>query len=674
MHRKVVAVWVSIFIIVSSIVILVEIADRVEAPTTLYVGGGGGGNYSKIQWAIDNASGGDTVFVYSGTYYENVVVNKSINLIGEDKYNTIINGSRKGDAIHISSDRVNVTDFTIEYSGWFSGLSGIRLNGVENCSLINNRIFNCGNGINIISSFNNNITNNYVTKNYGSIRLESSTHNKLIQNIVTTNTHGIWLYKASNNHVFNNFVKSLNNGININSNSNENQIFNNELPDQFDGVHIDDNSHRNVISNNTIYDNSGDGIYIRYSQNTVVSDNNISYNRGMGIYLSYSKGHILTGNSMIRNSIFIGANTLENWNTHFIDTSNTVNGKPVYYWKNQTVGIIPQGAGEVILANCSNIIVENQNLTQGSHGILLGYSSNNKIKDNLISSNTWDGIYLWESDQNQFIGNFITYNWRGILMKVSDDLVLYHNSFISNSLVHVIVDNSLNSVWDDGSEGNYWDDYNGVDNGSGGRTAGDGVGDTEIPHPYTNQGNGYYQLDNYPLMNPSRNSMALNGGWNFISLPFIQIDTNLTSVFSSINGSYDAIQYYKSEDKIDPWKHHKIDKSFGNKLSRLNETMGFWIHVTVLGGVLFEYTGTPPASNQTIQLHLGWNMVGYPSLTKHNRTVGLNNLTFDTHVDAIQWYDAATKTWHFMGPDDPFVPGRGYWVHSKVKTTWEVPL
>jgi hypothetical protein len=102
--------------------------------------------------------------------------------------------------------------------------------------------------------------------------------------------------------------------------------------------------------------------------------------------------------------------------------------------------------------------------------------------------------------------------------------------------------------------------------------------------------------------------------------------------------------------------------------------MGFWIFITKPGGVEFQYQGTKPTSNQTIQLYKGWNMVGYPSLSTHNRTNGLNNLTFDTHVDAIQWHDAGTKTWHFMGPDDPIVPGRGYWVHSKVDAEWEVPL
>ena len=62
---------------------------------TLYVGGSGPGNYTKIQDAIDDASDGDTVFVFSGIYNEFLSIDKSIQLIGEDKNTSIINANIK---------------------------------------------------------------------------------------------------------------------------------------------------------------------------------------------------------------------------------------------------------------------------------------------------------------------------------------------------------------------------------------------------------------------------------------------------------------------------------------------------------------------------------------------------------------------------------------------------
>jgi hypothetical protein len=78
--------------------------------------------------------------------------------------------------------------------------------------------------------------------------------------------------------------------------------------------------------------------------------------------------------------------------------------------------------------------------------------------------------------------------------------------------------------------------------------------------------------------------------------------------------------------------------------------------------------------NQSITLQKGWNLVGFPSLGIFNRTMGLNNLQFGLDVDAIQWFDAETKTWHVLEEGDSFVPGRGYWVHSRVDAVWDVPL
>ncbi|MHA2390098.1 MAG: hypothetical protein ACXACW_15360, partial [Candidatus Hodarchaeales archaeon] len=95
----------------------------------LYVGGSGPNNYTSIQDAIDDAVDGDTVFVYedSSPYNEpDIIIDKSINLIGEDKYTTVIDGGGSGDVIFVSADWVNITRFTIQNSGITDMDSGIK--------------------------------------------------------------------------------------------------------------------------------------------------------------------------------------------------------------------------------------------------------------------------------------------------------------------------------------------------------------------------------------------------------------------------------------------------------------------------------------------------------------------------------------------------------------------
>ncbi len=139
------------------------------------------------------------------------------------------------------------------------------------------------------------------------------------------------------------------------------------------------------------------------------------------------------------------------------------------------------------------------------------------------------------------------------------------------------------------------------------------------------------------------NFIILKQGWNLISIPFIQSDTNLGKVLFSIDGLYDAVQWYNITDTIDSWNHFKVGKPLGNDLFELDETLGFWIQITPPGDTIFPYNGTQPIVNQTISLYPGWNLVGYPSNTSYNRTDGLNNITFGTHVDSIWTYNAATQ-------------------------------
>jgi hypothetical protein len=272
--------------------------------------------------------------------------------------------------------------------------------------------------------------------------------------------------------------------------------------------------------------------------------------------------------------------------------------------------------------------------------------------------------------------NIVSNNSYGIYLEDSSNNQIFHNNIFNNT--DQAFDEIGNNYWDNDypSGGNYWLDYTGMDKYKGPNQdipGKDGIGDS----PYINIQGGAGEQDYYPLMEPYKspeNIIVLKQGWNLISIPIIQVEQNLTRVLGCIDGWYDAVQWHDITDIDDPWKHNKVGKSFGNDLFELNESMGFWIHINQPGDTIFLYNGTQPTSNQSITLHPGWNMIGYPSLINRTRDNALNNIIYGIDVDAIWTFNAATQTWQEIGPTDYFELGRGYWIHSKVTKVWVVPL
>jgi len=104
--------------------ILSSVAQIIERPSLLkrnllFVGGSGPGNYTHIQDAINTALDGDTVFVYddSAPYYEHLLIDKSITLLGQNRSSTIIDGTNTSTGLHITSDCVIIRQFTFRNSG-----------------------------------------------------------------------------------------------------------------------------------------------------------------------------------------------------------------------------------------------------------------------------------------------------------------------------------------------------------------------------------------------------------------------------------------------------------------------------------------------------------------------------------------------------------------------------
>ncbi len=200
------------------------------------------------------------------------------------------------------------------------------------------------------------------------------------------------------------------------------------------GLHLH-NTQNGTLENNTSTSNFRHGLMIMNSGNNTISNNTLESNNHHGILLRDSDYNTFHNNTMLDGGLFMSGRPLSYWNTHTIDKSNKVNGKPVYYWKNQTNGTVPSGAGKVILANCTGVTVEDQNVSGGSIGINIAFSHNNTIKKNIAYSADRYGIYIYRSKNNTIKKNTVEKDFTGIIVDKSDN-----NKFIQNTVSYNYAD------------------------------------------------------------------------------------------------------------------------------------------------------------------------------------------------------------------------------------------
>jgi parallel beta-helix repeat protein len=702
MGRKVIAVWLCLAMMLGFIVIVDVTMDftlNVKG-ATLYVNTtGSGGAYTSIQDAINASNDGDTIFVYNGTYYENVVVNKSVTIIGNGSENSTIDSNGFGDTVLVTSDWVNITGFSVTNSGDEINNAGLNFQNVNNCSIFQNRIFlNSKNGIIVTDSNDINITQNNLTRNgFHGLRISSSLYINITNNIISRCDFAIHFIWSSYNIMIGNNISNCVRGVDLEYSKNI-TILDNKFYDtgiKIEGGELETFNSHTIPANNII---NGKPVYYYKNQSNFSIDNipigevilvNCSYvevknlqiiGSSVGIELAYSTNIIINRNYI--NSIGLIAIYLVNTHTKFNNiTKNDVidNNYGIRLVSSKDNNIIENNVtkhsyGIDLVANSNQNYVALNNVWDNGYGINLAGVKDNRIIGNIISDCYGHGIRITSSSHNNIIkGNNITINEMGINLEGTSNLI-YHNNFINN--INQASDSTneghpWNNVYPIG--GNYWSDYIGVDKFKGPNQdipGSDGIGDTN----YTIDTD---SIDHYPLMEPYKpleNYTILKQGWNLISIPLIQKEKNLTRVLGAMDGWYNSVQWHDKININGPWKHNKVGKPYGNDLFELNETMGFWIHITNPEDTIFLYNGTQPTSNLTIQLHKGWNMVGYPSLRSYNRTVGLNNLTFNTHVDAIWTYDAVTQKYKELTASDYFEIGKGYYIHAKEECTWVVPL
>jgi parallel beta-helix repeat protein len=411
-----------------------DMVEKVSAGTTLYVNTtGDGGAYTSIQDAINASSDGDTVFVYEGTYNERITINKKITLMGMDQEDTTIDGGWYGNVVNITVDWVNISGFYI--LGGYFGDNSIALFGIQNCSISNITIYgNQGSCIYSENSYKITIKNNTLRDTEFGIYITNSSDNLIMNNYLIDNKYGIFLQNSNSiNITENNASHSNQYGFYLNH-SHNNSIKHNEIRINSYGIWLN-SSHDNHIIDNNATDN-WDNIHLYKSNNNDIKSNYL-HSVGYGMQLDSSLSNNIIENAMFESSIYIYGDKIEFWTTHIIDTSNTVNGKPLYYLKNQNGASVPLGAGQVILANCTNIPIENQELSSGSVGIELGFSLNITIANNNITNNNLFGIYFYNSSGNNIFGNNLSSRWWSSLYLLNSSQNNITNNIISNNEIGI---------------------------------------------------------------------------------------------------------------------------------------------------------------------------------------------------------------------------------------------
>jgi len=209
-------------------------------------------------------------------------------------------------------------------------------------------------------------------------------------------------------------------GIHLNSSSSNTISGNNITNNYYSGIYLEESSHNTIVGNNIT--NNYHGIWLQYSSNNTIVGNNVTNSdfslpfppiptRTHGIELAFSSSNLLRNNVMADSDFNFGVlgGALSDF-VNDVDTSNSVDGKPMYYWISRRDIDVPSDAGYVALVNCTNVRIENLTLTKNMQGILLAYTNYTTIVGNNITNN-WNGILLWySSNYNDVFGNNVTAN------------------------------------------------------------------------------------------------------------------------------------------------------------------------------------------------------------------------------------------------------------------------
>jgi parallel beta-helix repeat protein len=253
-------------------------------------------------------------------------------------------------------------------------------------------------------------------------------NNTIINNVFLNSDYGIYLKDANQNIIKNNTFKNINHGIYFFSSSSENEISDNYLETNTSGIKL-------------------------YGNNNKIKGNTISAKGKYGIWILNSRNNYLSNNSLTNSGIYVGGRTIDDYSQE-IDGTNKVNGKPLYYCKNKENETAPE-AGQVILFNCKNIFIENQQISNLPAAIEIVSSSDIMINNSVLSNNDY-GIFTFSSKNIVIENSSFQNNWQSVVLENSNNSTIKNNNFSFNDYPLTLSGSNWNIIQNDTFKNNFY--------------------------------------------------------------------------------------------------------------------------------------------------------------------------------------------------------------------------
>ena len=222
--------------------------------------------------------------------------------------------------------------------------------------------------------------------------------------------------------------------------TNNGKIINNNCSVYYAGMFLDRSNNITVLGNDI--SNNQYGIAVSFSNNTIISENSVNNNLIADIAFQWSRNATLTKNILTSEGkelnfggVFISySSSQEELASYTIDTTNLINGKPIYYYTNEN-RLQPNdflNAGQIILANCNDSLISNVNITNVYQGITIMYGNNNTITNNSLD-NAYHGILVITNSFNNVISRNIVKNcYYGISLYYDNNTLISRNVIEKN--------------------------------------------------------------------------------------------------------------------------------------------------------------------------------------------------------------------------------------------------